>query len=276
MRKKDKIKKIVKVGYGQIAQRGTSCCLSTSSCCGETSSQHISRKIGYTEEELRQVPKEADLGLGCGNPVALASLKPGEVVLDLGSGSGIDCFLAAQKVGQEGRVIGVDMTPEMVARARLIAQREGYKNVEFRLGEIENLHVADNSVDVIISNCVINLSPDKRRVFEEAYRVLKPGGRFLISDLVLLKPLPDFIQKSVAAYIGCLSGAILKKDYIKLIERAGFENVRIVKENPFPLELMANDATAWAIQDDVEICSGRIKIEDFVLSIQVSGYKPLA
>jgi SAM-dependent methyltransferase len=164
----------------------------------------------------------------------------------------------------------------MVARARLIAQREGYENVEFRLGEIENLPVADNSVDVIISNCVINLSPDKRRVFEEAYRVLKPGGRFLISDLVLLKPLPDFIQKSVAAYIGCLSGAILKEDYIKLIETAGFEDVRIVKESPFPLELMANDVTARVLKDDFKIGSGRIKIEDFVLSIQVSGYKPLA
>jgi len=275
MRKKDRIKKIVREGYGQIAQTGTSCCSFSSSCCGEVDTQQISRKIGYTEEELRKVPREANLGLGCGNPVALASLKPGEVVLDLGSGSGIDCFLAAQKVGPEGRVIGVDMTPEMVARARLIAQREGYQNVEFRLGEIENLPVADNSIDVIISNCVINLSPDKKRVFEEAYRVLKPGGRFLISDLVLLKPLPDFIQESVAAYIGCLSGAILKDDYLKLIEGAGFVNVRIVKESPFPIELMANDATARAIQGDLEVCSGRLKIEDFVASLQVSGYKRL-
>jgi arsenite methyltransferase len=275
MRKRDKIKKMVKEGYGRIARTETSCCSFASFCCGEATSEQISKKIGYTEEELRKVPKEANLGLGCGHPVSLASLKPGEVVLDLGSGSGIDCFLAAQKVGPEGRVIGIDMTPEMVARARLIAQREGYKNVEFRLGEIENLPVADNSIDVIISNCVINLSPDKKRVFEEAYRVLKPGGRFLISDLVLLKPLPAYIQKSVAAYIGCLSGAMLKENYIKLIEKAGFEDVRIIKESPFPLELMANDATARAIQVHSAICSGRLRIEDFVVSIQVSGYKSL-
>lgn len=274
MKEKEKIKEMVKRGYGRIAQEGTSCCPPSSSCCGSDLPQEISKKIGYSDEDLSQIPQEANLGLGCGNPVALASLKAGEIVLDLGSGTGMDCFLAAHKVGPKGRVIGVDMTPEMVAKARKIAEKEGYKNVEFRLGEIENLPVADNSVDVIISNCVINLSPDKKRVFEEVYRVLKPGGRFMISDLVLLKPLPDFIKESVEAYIGCLSGAVLKDDYINLIKQAGFNDIRIIKENPFPLELMASDITANIIKKDDQISSGKIRIEDFVVSLQISGVKP--
>lgn len=274
MKKKEKIKKMVRTGYGRIAQEGTSCCPPSSSCCGSGLAQEISKKIGYSDEDLNRIPQEANLGLGCGNPVALASLKEGEIVLDLGSGPGLDCFLAAQKVGPKGRVIGVDMTPEMVAKARKIAEKEGYKNVEFRLGEIENLPVADNSIDVIISNCVINLSPDKKRVFEEVYRVLKPGGRFIISDLVLLKPLPDFIKESVEAYTGCLSGAVLKEDYINFIKQAGFNDIRIIKENPFPLELMASDTTANIIKNNYQISSGKIRIEDFVVSLQISGFKP--
>lgn len=274
MKEREKIKEMVKRGYGRIAQEGTSCCAPSSFCCGSDLPQEISKKIGYSDEDLSQIPQEANLGLGCGNPVALACLKEGEVVLDLGSGTGMDCFLAAHKVGPKGRVIGVDMTPEMVAKARKIAEKEGYKNVEFRLGEIENLPVADNSVDVIISNCVINLSPDKKRVFEEVYRVLKPGGRFMISDLVLLKTLPDFIKESVEAYIGCLSGAVLKNEYINLIKQAGFNDIRIIKENPFPLELMASDITANIIKKDEQISSGKIRIEDFVVSLQISGIKP--
>ncbi|MCX7973687.1 MAG: arsenite methyltransferase [Candidatus Aminicenantes bacterium] len=275
MENKNKIKKIIRLGYGRIAQESSSCCPSSSPYCGSEVVREISRKIGYQEEELRKIPEEANLGLGCGNPVALASLKEGEIVLDLGSGTGIDCFLAAQKVGPKGKVIGVDMTPEMVIKARKIAEKEGYRNVDFRLGEIENLPVADNSIDVIISNCVINLSPDKKRVFEEAYRVLKPGGRFVIADLVLLRPLPDLIKNSVEAYVGCLSGAILKNEYIDLIKKAGFVDLSIIKESPFPLDLMANDLTAKVIKDKLEISSGRIKLEDFVVSLQISGFKPI-
>jgi SAM-dependent methyltransferase len=186
--------------------------------------------MGYSAAELRAIPDGADLGLGCGNPTAMASLRRGEVVLDLGSGAGIDCFLAAEKVGPSGRAIGVDMTSEMVERARENARREKIANVEFRLGEIEHLPVADASVDVIISNCVVNLSPDKPQVFREAYRVLKPGGRMFLSDIVLLKELPRAVRESIEAYVGCIAGASLKADYLAAIRAAGFDDVDIVKE----------------------------------------------
>ena len=231
--KKEDVQKTVRERYGKIAkQSGSSCCggcqlrLHKSVRAAVNSSnvaQNISKKIGYSDEDLNAVPEGANLGLGCGNPVALASLKTGEVVLDLGSGAGFDCFLAASKVGAKGKVIGIDMTPEMLDKARENARNGGYKNVEFRLGEIENLPVADNSVDAIISNCVINLSTDKRRVFEEAFRVLKPGGRLMVSDIVILKELPDFIKDSVDAYVGCVSGAIKKNEYLKAIKASGFE-----------------------------------------------------
>jgi arsenite methyltransferase len=186
--------------------------------------------MGYSAAELRAIPDGADLGLGCGNPTAMASLRRGEVVLDLGSGAGIDCFLAAEKVGPSGRAIGVDMTSEMVERARENARREKISNVEFRLGEIEHLPVADGAVDVIISNCVVNLSSDKPQVFREAYRVLKPGGRMFLSDIVLLKELPHAVRKSIEAYVGCIAGASLKADYLAAIRAAGFDGVEIVKE----------------------------------------------
>lgn len=176
------------------------------------------------------IPEGADLGLGCGNPTALASLQAGEVVLDLGSGAGIDCFLAAHAVGDTGRVIGVDMTAEMLDRARANARASGVENVEFRLGEIEHLPVADDSVDVIISNCVVNLSPDKPQVFREAFRALKPGGRMFLSDIVLLKTLPDDIGESIEAYVGCVAGASMKADYLSAIGAVGFRDVAVLKD----------------------------------------------
>lgn len=269
------IKAEVRKAYGEIARQGGSCCGSGSSCCGGAkNNQSASAVVGYTEAELGTVPEGADLGLGCGNPVALASLKKGEVVLDLGSGPGLDCFLAANRVGKSGRVIGVDMTPDMLDRARQNAKKGNYSNVEFRLGEIENLPVADNSVNIIISNCVINLSGDKERVFEEAYRVLQTGGRLMVSDIVLLKELPDFIKNSVAAYVSCVSGAIKKTEYLKAIKAAGFSEVRIVEESVFPLESMANDPTAREIMDNLKITSEQVKdLSGSIASIKVSGVK---
>ena len=273
--KEKEIKKAVREGYAKIASQGNSCCGQSSSCCGSAAvAQDISKKIGYAEEEMKAVPEGANLGLGCGNPVALASLKKGETVLDLGSGAGFDCFLAAQKVGAKGKVIGVDMTPEMLDKARENARKGKYKNVEFRLGEIENLPVADSSVDVIISNCVINLSPDKARVFAEAFRVLKPGGRLMVSDIVLLQELPDAIKNSVQAYIGCLSGAVMKAEYLRLIKKAGFKDVSILDESCFPIDCMANDSTAKVIVKDVNITPEKLReATDAVASIKVKGVK---
>ncbi len=275
--KEEKIKRVVREGYAKIAKQSGSCgCSPASSCCGSTDlAQDISKKIGYTDEELKAVPDGANLGLGCGNPVALASLREGETVLDLGAGAGFDCFLAADRVGKKGRVIGVDMTPEMIERARENAKKGNYGNVEFRLGEIENLPVADNSVDAIISNCVINLAPDKRNVFKDAFRALKPGGRLMISDVVLLKELPGFIKNSIEAYIGCLSGAIMRDEYIAAIEAAGFQEVKVVGETAFPIEFIANDPTAKAIIENLTIPPEKIKeISSSVVSIKVYGVKP--
>ena len=274
--REEETKKVVREGYARIAKQGASCCTPASACCRSTDpAQEIGRNIGYTEEELRSVPEGANLGLGCGNPVALASLRVGETVLDLGSGAGFDCFLAANEVGKDGRVIGVDMTPEMIEKARENARRGDYGNVEFRLGEIENLPAADNSVDVVISNCVINLSPDKRRVFRETFRVLKPGGRLMVSDIVLLKELPDFIKNSIEAYVGCIAGAMLRDEYLEAIKAAGFQEVAIVDETVFPVELMANDPTAWVLIKDLGIPLEEVK--DFagsVISIKVQGVRP--
>jgi SAM-dependent methyltransferase len=245
-------------------------------CCeGADLPRKIGEAIGYTKEDLRSVPEGANLGLGCGNPVAMASLKEGEVVLDLGSGLGLDCFLAADRVGKNGHVIGIDMTPEMLEQARENARANHYDNVEFRLGEIENLPVADNHVDIVISNCVINLSPDKDQVFKEAFRVLKPGGRLMISDLVLLRELPEAIKSSVAAYVGCLSGAMFKDAYLQTIRNAGFRDVEIAGEASFPVELMANDSTAQVVMADLEITEEILaEIGRSVLSVKVSAVKP--
>ncbi len=274
--REDETKKIVRDGYAKIAREGSCCCQPVTSCCGGTDlAQNISQKIGYTEEEIGAVPEGANLGLGCGNPVALASLREGETVLDLGAGAGFDCFLAADKVGRTGRVIGVDMTPEMLEKARENVKKGDYGNVEFRLGEIENLPVADNSVDAVISNCVINLTPDKGRVFKEAYRVLKPGGRLMVSDIVLLKELPAFIRNSIAAYVGCISGAMMKDEYIEVIREAGFHEAKIIDETVFPIEYMANDPTAKAIINKTKTSTEEIKeLANSVISIKVHAVKP--
>lgn len=273
--KEAEIKKKVREGYAKIAKKESSCCAPASSCGSADLAQTVSKNIGYTDEELKSVPQGANLGLGCGNPVALASVAEGETVLDLGSGAGFDCFLAANRVGKAGRVIGVDMTPEMVDKARGNAQKGDYQNVEFRLGEIENIPAADNSVDAVISNCVINLSPDKGRVFQEAFRVLKPGGRLMVSDIVLLKELPDFIKNSIAAYVGCISGAMLKDDYTEAIRKAGFHDVKIIDETSLPIESIANDPTAKAIIKEMNIPLEEMKhLTNSVLSIKVQGIKP--
>lgn len=227
MDKKD-IKEIVRKEYTKIAKTGSPCCGSSSCCSGASSAHANSKAAGYSDAEIGAVPEGANLGLGCGNPVAIASLKEGETVLDLGSGAGFDSFLASRRVGKAGKVIGVDMTAEMVERARANAVKGGYSNVEFRLGEIEKIPVENNSVDVIISNCVINLSPDKESVFKEAFRALKPGGKLMVSDLVLVKELPASKKESVEAYVGCIAGAVKKDDYLYLIRQAGFRDVEIV------------------------------------------------
>ncbi|HNR93485.1 MAG TPA: arsenite methyltransferase [Kiritimatiellia bacterium] len=217
-RNKDKIRQNVRGRYAGIAE-GKSC-----SCC---SAPQESAKLGYTEQDLRDVPEGSDMGLGCGNPQAIAALRPGETVLDLGCGGGFDCFLAARQVGDSGLVIGIDMTAEMISKARANAEKCGARNVSFRLGEIEYLPVADSSVDVIISNCVINLSPDKEQVFAEAFRVLKPGGRLAISDVVAVKPLPENTIRNMDQYCGCVSGAMAIAEQERILRKTGFTSVKV-------------------------------------------------
>ncbi len=223
--------------YGAIAEgKRPDCCTPQGvdlGCCTGEGAQEAMLQVGYSPEQATAVPEGANLGLGCGNPIAHAALKPGETVLDLGSGAGVDCFLAGREVGPKGRAIGVDMTPQMLSRARATAAKGGYANVEFRLGEIEHLPVADASVDCIISNCVINLSTDKPRVFREAYRVLKPGGRLVVSDLAWLRPMPQELRDSVDAYVGCIAGASLKEDYLRLIRDAGLVDVEVLEESRY-------------------------------------------
>ena len=214
----------------QVLSSNANCCTPQQSadnaCCCNT----VLEGFDYSAKQLSTIPEGADLGLGCGNPTALASLVEGEVVLDLGSGGGVDCFIAANRIGKTGQAIGVDMTPEMISRARENAEKGGYTNVDFRLGEIERLPIADNSVNVVISNCVINLSPDKPQVFKEVYRVLKPGGRIMVSDIILLKKLPESVRNSPEAISGCVGGASIKDEYLTAIASAGFKNVEIVSE----------------------------------------------
>jgi SAM-dependent methyltransferase len=242
------IRLTVQEKYGLIAEGKTGCCSATSTeesrdqscgsvgCCGvgdSATQEAVLAAIGYSAEQAAAIPEGANLGLGCGNPLAHASLQPGETVLDLGSGAGIDCFLAAREVGPTGHVIGVDMTPAMLHKARANATRVGAPHVEFRLGEIEHLPVADVSVDAIISNCVVNLSPDKPQVFREAYRVLRRGGRLMISDLVLVRPLSEEMKRNVDLYVGCVAGASMREDYLRLMREAGFADVEVVAETGY-------------------------------------------
>ena len=253
---KEKIKEHVKKRYGEIAKAECSSCSSgccSSSCCSSPP-KYVAWKIGYSPDDLERIPNDSVLGLGCGNPVALASLKEGETVLDLGSGGGIDVFLSAKKVGSHGKVIGVDMTEEMVESAKASALKHGYKNVEFRLGEIENLPVEDETVDVIISNCVINLAPDKLKVFQEAHRVLKPSGRLMVSDLVTEGELPEYVRNSFDAWAGCIAGALEKSDYLDKIAGAGFTNVKVVSQKPYTIDVSP-------------------ELRGKIVSIQVEAYK---
>lgn len=269
------IKVLVKESYGKIARTGGSCCPTKGSCCGTRPPEEISKNIGYSEEEMNAVPQGANLGLGCGNPIALASIKEGETVLDLGSGAGFDSFLAANRVGPTGKVIGVDMTPEMINRARENADKGSYSNVQFVPGELEDLPVDDNSMDAVISNCVINLVPDKKKVFKEVFRVLKPGGRLMVSDLVLRQKLPLSIENSIEGYVGCISGAVMKDVYLDAIGSAGFGDVEVIEESPFSLDFFVSDSTDQAIDQSPKMSAEEVNgFADSVSSIKVRAIKP--
>ncbi len=274
--KDEETRRAVREGYSRIAEGQGSCCgpSQANPCGGPSLAEDISKVVGYADEDL-QTAGEANLGLGCGNPVALASLAEGETVLDLGSGAGFDCFLAARRVGETGHVIGVDMTPSMLDRAREIARGAGYRNVEFRLGEIEHLPVADASVDAIISNCVINLAPDKGQVFREAFRALKPGGRIMVSDIVLEKDLPDAVRSSVAALVACVAGAIRKEDYLGAMRDAGFERVEIIEEKSYPVEMVTSDPEGRIIGEGLSIpAQESAEMAAAIKSVSVHAVRP--
>jgi len=260
----DQVRQAVRESYGRVAEADAAGCgCAPSGCCGSGNSptpEDIAVGLGYSSDDVSVAPEGANMGLGCGNPQAIASLRPGETVLDLGSGGGFDCFLAAGAVGESGRVIGVDMTPEMIAKARENAAKAGLANVEFRLGEIENLPVADDAVDVIISNCVINLSPEKPNVFREAYRVLRPGGRLAVSDIVATAQLPEEVKRNLALHAGCIAGAPQIDELKSVLEDVGFTNVRIK-----PIDESKELIREWA--------PGR-NIEDFVVSASIEAAKP--
>jgi SAM-dependent methyltransferase len=262
----DDIRQNVRDSYTQVAEASNNggCCGVESSCCGVSSDAQInaviSTRLGYSESDLKNVPEGADMGLGCGNPRAIASIQPGETVLDLGSGGGFDCFLAAQELKDTGHVIGIDMTPAMISKARANAEKGKYKNVEFRLGEIEHLPVADNTVDVIISNCVINLSPHKDQVFRDAFRVLKPGGRLAISDVVASCELPDEVRNDLALYSGCMAGAVQIGELEAIMAEAGFTNISIT-----PKDESKEFIKDWAPGKGVE---------EYVISAHIEAVKP--
>ena len=265
MKYNEEIRKKINKRYKAIASQAKNCCCSsasTSSCCGGSADadfEKTSSELGYSDEEMGFVPQGSNLGLGCGNPQAIANLKMGEIVLDLGCGAGFDCFLAAKQVGEQGRVIGVDMTPEMISLARANAEKGGFTTVEFRLGEIENLPVREDSVDVIISNCVVNLSPEKPCVFAEAFRVLKPGGRLAISDVVAVNNLPDQIKNDLSLHAGCIAGAISIDELKKILDETGFINIKI----------STKDGSKEFIKD----WAPTLPVTDFVISADITGEK---
>ncbi|MCX6903559.1 MAG: arsenite methyltransferase [Verrucomicrobia bacterium] len=271
------VRQKVRAGYSQIAKSGGSCCGTTPTCCGSSpvASADLAKHIGYTAEELTALPEGANMGLSCGNPNALAALQPGEVVLDLGAGGGFDVFIAGKKVGATGRAMGVDMTAEMLGKARknIAAYRErtGLDNVEFRLGEIEHLPLADNSVDVVISNCVINLSPDKPQVWREIARVLKPGGRVAVSDLALLKPLPAAIAESVEALVGCVAGAVLVAETERMAKEAGLVDV-VTKSKAAYIDGMV-DWQDPLYRKIIANLPAETKPSDYVTSLEISVRK---
>ena len=265
----EKIRQTVRQGYSQIAKGGTGC------CCGSSTPDKLAEGVGYTKQELEVLPEGANMGLSCGNPTVIANLEPGQVVLDLGSGGGFDVFIAAKKVGPEGRAIGVDMTAEMISKARAgiskFTEKTGLSNIEFRLGEIEYLPVADAGVDVVISNCVINLSPDKPQVWREIYRVLKPGGRACISDLALKRPIPEQILKSASALVGCVAGAVLIDETIEMAKQAGFSDIQ-VDEKPDAIDLMI-DSNDPLYKEVLDLLPAGIKVSDYVVSMNITAIK---
>ena len=266
------IKAAVRDRYAGFVTRNESCCGPAADC--GCSPGEASLNLGYGAQDLQAVPEGANLGLGCGNPVALASLKPGETVLDLGSGAGFDAFLASKRVGPEGRVIGVDMTPQMIERATTLAKTHSYTNVEFRLGDIEALPVADGCADAIISNCVVNLTTDKARTFREAFRALKPGGRLMVSDLVLERSLPEVIRQDLDAYGACVGGALLRADHLAAIEAAGFNDVRIVGERRYGLDVFSPELLEAARQRYPDLDARELETAaGAVVSIQVEARK---
>lgn len=265
----DKIRETVRKGYADIAQGKSGC------CCGCSSPDTLATAVGYTNEELATLPDGANMGLSCGNPTAIADLKPGQIVLDLGSGGGFDVFIAARKVGPEGKAIGIDMTPEMLGKARasisVFAEKTGLRNVEFRLGEIEHLPVADNSIDVVISNCVINLSPDKKQVWREICRVLKPGGKACVSDLALKEEPPAEVKASVQALVGCVAGAVRIEETLEMMKAAGLVEATF-RDKPFNMDAMddCNDALYKTVRDHLP--EGK-KLSDYVSSVDFTGKK---
>lgn len=276
LNRNEQVHDTVREAYSQIAVNDSSCCSPSPKCCGSSPIEEFAKSIGYSGEELSSLPEGANIGLSCGNPTAFASLKPGEVVLDLGSGGGFDVFIAAHKVGPEGRAVGVDMTAEMIKKARRNAEsfkeQTGLSNVEFRLGEIEHLPVADNSIDVVISNCVINLSPQKQQVWSEIAQVLKPGGRVAVSDLALLKPLPESIRHSVDALVGCVAGAVLIKETETMAKTSGLVDISLLTQTKY-IDSMEEwkDPHYKAILEQLQVGE---KLSDYVTSISVSARKP--
>jgi arsenite methyltransferase len=271
------IQKNVKNGYAAILKRSKKVKFMPTflTCCDlKAVVKDISYQIGYSENELQRVPEGANLGIGCGNPTALSSITKGETILDLGSGAGFDCFLAANETGETGKVIGVDLTPEMVAQARINAKKGNYQHVEFKVGAIENLPIESDSIDLIISNCVINLSNQKEQVFSEAYRVAKQHGRIMISDIVLLHDLPDYVKNSVEGHIACLAGAVRIENYFDGLSKAGFTEIKIDKQSIFPMELMLNDPLAEKIVRENKLSEKEIKgIANSIASISISARK---